>query len=588
MNGREIGEQRARSDDRPYRGDGQTRSSLRNEGTLTRPEIMQADMGDGDPASGISLLASPLLAVDNRRADPVVVPGIEIPLADFQLPGPAIPSITNTNHRPPSARDIHNMDRRVSALTSPRITPGSPRTRFDLTKSPTIPPSSPAYGLPLPSILNSPVTPNMYPRVDELDITEQQRYTSDDLSPPNSPVFLPRDDDEPHPERTIGQDRTPHPMYTPASNPRIHRRRRRKAMSVTSGRNTIKSARTRIKSVWRVLRKRGKRPTRSNASSSGASSSSVSSTDSSSSSTRSGRSNSTWGGWRFWRNSSSGSSSGGSDSDEDEDWIPPTPHFTLMTPCLKRPSSHPTYPDHLLPRGLPSGTGVEGGQEETSTPRIFDLASSSTLAATLERLQAFWSERRQEDGLAGDLGAGVGGAALGGDQEEISYFPERGRGSGLERETSPSTPIATPSGLGGGRKLRGEEKAARAEEKRMGKGGVQEDTPAWWLDVMCPTVADMRELRKVGTAFWIPIHELLTDYFDSFRFFPFIPSRWKISCIRKLERRWNLSTLWDTTWWSSEHSTSLTSDIHLHKPLRTARTKHMTLVVVRIIRKLLG
>lgn len=172
-----------------------------------------------------------------------------------------------------------------------------------------------------------------------------------------------------------------------------------------------------------------------------------------------------------------------------------------MTPCLQRPSSQPTYPSHLLPRGLPPGTPPnEGSQEDTSTPRVFDLASSSTLAPTLERLQAFWSERRQEDGLAGDLGAGVGGAALGVDQEEMSYFPERGTGSRAEKERdlNSSTPVTTPSGIGGGRKLRGEEKAARAEEKRMGKGGVQEDTPAWWLDVMCPTVADMRELRKVS------------------------------------------------------------------------------------------
>jgi Mg2+ and Co2+ transporter CorA len=64
-----------------------------------------------------------------------------------------------------------------------------------------------------------------------------------------------------------------------------------------------------------------------------------------------------------------------------------------------------------------------------------------------------------------------------------------------------TTPAVTPGGgLGGapgGRKLKGEAKAAVAEEKRLGTGTVDE-RPAWWLDVMCPTVADMRELRKVS------------------------------------------------------------------------------------------
>lgn len=67
-----------------------------------------------------------------------------------------------------------------------------------------------------------------------------------------------------------------------------------------------------------------------------------------------------------------------------------------------------------------------------------------------------------------------------------------------------STPAVTPGGgLGGGttggRKLKGEAKAAVAEEKRLGTGAAEE-RPAWWLDVMCPTVADMRELRKVSSS----------------------------------------------------------------------------------------
>ncbi|KAI5474258.1 Mg2+ transporter protein, CorA-like/Zinc transport protein ZntB, partial [Pseudohyphozyma bogoriensis] len=53
--------------------------------------------------------------------------------------------------------------------------------------------------------------------------------------------------------------------------------------------------------------------------------------------------------------------------------------------------------------------------------------------------------------------------------------------------------------------LKGEERAMRAEERRLGKGKGEEG-PAWWLDVMCPSVADMRELRKI-----LPLHPLTME-----------------------------------------------------------------------------
>jgi hypothetical protein len=136
--------------------------------------------------------------------------------------------------------------------------------------------------------------------------------------------------------------------------------------------------------------------------------------------------------------------------------------------------------------------------------------NATTLAPTLERLQQFWLERRQEDGIGGDLGV-----ASGGNGGEGSYFPPppsnsdpiasssyfNNNGGETNSNSNPATPAFTPGVAGGPstiRRLRGEIRAARAEEKRFGKNRAMENGPAWWLDVMCPTVADMRELRKVS------------------------------------------------------------------------------------------
>lgn len=141
----------------------------------------------------------------------------------------------------------------------------------------------------------------------------------------------------------------------------------------------------------------------------------------------------------------------------------------------------------------------------------FDLLNTATLAPALERLQQFWLERRQEDGIAGDLGAGVpDGINVPPAMDDEGYYPSMGDGRGCNLEdglaTEANTPLATPgveTTTSGAqewpKKLRGEVRAAKAEEKRLGKGkSGMEEGPAWWLDVMCPSVADMRELRKVS------------------------------------------------------------------------------------------
>lgn len=234
-----------------------------------------------------------------------------------------------------------------------------------------------------------------------------------------------------------------------------------------------------VRHAWRSVRKRIRRPGKA------ASSVGYASTSSSTSTSRSDESNSTWNGWRFWRNSSSGSSSSGG-SDTDDEWEPPTPHFTLLTPCLSR-TTDPHYPPHLLANAPPVQTN-----NPLSKP-VFDLVNTSTIAPVLQRLKAYWSDRKQEDGQGGDIGETQMGEAT----EDQGYFPHANVDFTV-------TPAVTP-GIAPSRKLRGEERAAKAERQRGGTADV-EGGPAWWLDVMCPTVADMRELRKI-----VPLHPLTME-----------------------------------------------------------------------------
>lgn len=211
------------------------------------------------------------------------------------------------------------------------------------------------------------------------------------------------------------------------------------------------------------------------------------SSSSSTSTSRSSESNSTWNGWRFWKNSSSGSSSGGTDRTED-DWLPPTPHFTLLTPCQTR-STDSSYPAHLAP-------GAAAAPNSKPTKPVFDLITASTIVPVLSRLETYWSERKQEDPIGGDVGAGPMGT-----EDDDGYFPYANADFSA---TATPIPAVTP-GIASGRKLRGEARAAKAEAKRGNHGG-DEQGAAWWLDVMCPTVADLRELRKI-----VPLHPLTME-----------------------------------------------------------------------------
>ncbi|GAA5826946.1 hypothetical protein JCM5353_004775 [Sporobolomyces roseus] len=489
------------------------------EGDIGRYSISDDEDAD-DSLADISPIEAALAARPPRPDH------IDLPLPLLELPAPAldIPS-SDLYRRRSKATRRDSIAVSFSTAASPRL-----RTHFDLTSSPNphlAPP--PPLPFPLKPILQHTTSHQAAPR--EADIADSIRrefsrtssYHSEDEALPG--VRLPHQREK----------RKPHPLYTPA--PKHRRRRRKKSESVASGRTgrSSRSARSKVKHALRKVRRRRRRGSHSSATSSSSSSSSSSSTSTTSGSSKSStvgstRSSSTWAGWRFWRNSSSGSSSSDDDSSSDDEWDPPTPHFTLLTPHLARPAL--AYPSHLfsgsthpsrrnsfnMPRGgggIPSNaqTPLESSQPPSNVP-VFDLLNATTLAPTLERLQAFWLERRQEDGIGGDLGVGTGGGGAD-TPEEGSYFPpppdvaaaafaESGNSA-----STPATPAFTPGVAGGPstiRRLRGEIRAARAEEKRFGKNRAMENGPAWWLDIMCPTVADMRELRK-----FLPLHPLTIE-----------------------------------------------------------------------------
>lgn len=253
------------------------------------------------------------------------------------------------------------------------------------------------------------------------------------------------------------------PIYTPTTTNKSHRARRLRRVKLTTSSRTSKTGRSRVfKSVWRSIRKHHQR-----------SSSSSSGSTSSSTGDNSSHSDSSWTGWRFWKNSSSGSSASSKASDsDDEEWEPPTPHFTLLTPCLARTKQ--PYPPHLLPSATPSWsrTPAFGGNDAATSsdlrsPAVINLSTTSRINPALERLQTFWLERRQTDGISGDLGAGAGaGVALGADQEEPLFFPDL--------TTAPATSTTVPLTQQSGRK-----ESAAACYLRPGFGRLREPSSHW-------------------------------------------------------------------------------------------------------------
>ncbi|BGP25859.1 Mg2+ transporter protein, CorA-like/Zinc transport protein ZntB [Rhodotorula toruloides] len=490
------------------------------EGDDARETAERQDVRDsleGDMGVGRLDAASPGIAARPPRPD-----FIDLALPDLYLPGPALDVPT----LPSMWTGLADLRKRPSNLASAAASSPSLRTHFNLSGSPPLPSS-----VPLRPILQNPSSPSGRP-VDH-DAPRPHRTER-----PSSPTFASREDDEPHPEGLPHRERrTPHPLYTPA--PRKRRIRRRKAESVASGRTgkSSRSARSKVKHALRKVRRRRTRrtsiatgTTSTSSSSSSSSSTTTTTTSGSSRSSTAGstRSSSTWAGWRFWRNSSSGSSSSDDDDSEtDSEWDPPTPHLTLLTPILSRPTL--AYPAHLFSGAsgptIPASASAAGtlgptsglatpGPSDSPSATVFELATSSTLAPAIDRLQAFWSERQQEDGLAGDIGAGVAGAATQPvPTDEASYFPDNPTAYAEEAAENGYTntaaaPAVTPGVLGGpsNKRLRGQQRTARAEQRRLGKNRAMENGPAWWLDIMCPSVADMRELRKL-----VPLHPLTIE-----------------------------------------------------------------------------
>lgn len=123
-------------------------------------------------------------------------------MGDMLLPPPVLP----TPLPPVSSRDRVSLAAATSA-TPYRTGSSHPRTRFTSTLT-----SSPrSYDIPLRPIL-IPTTPSAPLQDEELPPAHQHLHDLDRAtSPPSSPVFAPREDDKPHPERTKQEERTPHP-----------------------------------------------------------------------------------------------------------------------------------------------------------------------------------------------------------------------------------------------------------------------------------------------------------------------------------------------------------------------------------------
>ncbi|GAA5921222.1 hypothetical protein JCM1841_001639 [Sporobolomyces salmonicolor] len=469
------------------------KSPARGGDLLSRKRADQHDRSEGDTGqSGVPIPEVTFAEFEGRRRRlDSRMPPLELPVpAIGAAPGPTLPSPGQPQHR-----SITNADRRMLAVgATPPL-----RARFDLIGSP---PSSSMSGIPLKSILQQSYSPTHPSCIHGYEVD-----MADLVLRPGSPTFAPHEDDNPHPDGPPRPElRTPHPLYTPA--PVKRRRRHRRSGSLASGRAShLSKARSRVKRALRRVRG-GRRRRGSRSSGSFTSTTSGSSKSSTAGSTRS---SSTWNGWRFWHNSSFGSSSGDDDAGLDADWEPPTPHFTLLTPHLTRPTL--AYPAHLFAGSTSPANPLPSSDTSIDGAPAFGLLNTSTLAPALERLEAFWLERRQEDGVAGDIGAGVAAGAASSSLrlDDASYFPHVVAGDSTTGPVAGASrmPHVTP-GVSGGptttSKLRAELRVARAEEKRFGKDRAMENGPAWWLDIMCPTVADMRELRK-----HLPLHPLTIE-----------------------------------------------------------------------------
>jgi hypothetical protein len=211
----------------------------------------------------------------------------------------------------------------------------------------------------------------------------------------------------------------PLPFESPA-NRSVRRRHVRRRAASSASHQTRNTFRSRAEDAFRAVRHRASRT------STGSISSKTSSSTGSSLS---------WPNWRFWRNDSSDSED---DSDSGDYVFPPDPEYTLLLPNLNSPlASQGTVPnDQSIPHpyGQVGDAGSTPAQDTRSSQyRSFNLFASQTISPSLERLSEFLQQRKQLDGVEGDLSVGPG--------------------------------------LNGG--------------------------AAWWLDIMCPNLADMRALRKV-------------------------------------------------------------------------------------------
>lgn len=244
-------------------------------------------------------------------------------------------------------------------------------------------------------------------------------------------------------------------------------------------------------------------------------------------STASSSSPSPW--WRFWRERSPSASSSSADEDDDDDDDddyhqqqhpqdqPQPSEFTLITPSLQTQHDYPHPSNH-----------------DQQTPPPYDAFTSSDITPALQRLLAYWNTTTQQDPLPADLGlqqlsqqhqttttTNIPPAKEPIEHEKPSFrllpkvrkqplnpmhkllFNNDGRLFLLESPTptlpTKNTPTPRPS-----------PPPSPTPSGPASSSPPADNTPpqpsAWWLDITCPTSADMHQLRKI-----FPLHPLTIE-----------------------------------------------------------------------------
>lgn len=188
--------------------------------------------------------------------------------------------------------------------------------------------------------------------------------------------------------------------------------------------------------------------------------------------------------WKFWRSGSDASSSThsrskDSSSEDESDFDEKNePVYTLVVPNLEQPSASSIYSD------------------------FYTTSTEPKLAPVLTELHAFWKNRNDSEGIAGDLG-----------------------GPAAERHYRMTTTLERLH------------KQQHASVTHPALRDVSYSGPAWWLDITSPSAQDMRLLRKSLALHPLTIEDILhQDPHEKYEIFDKLG--YEFVCIRALDDKY--------------------------------------------------